>query len=133
MLCDDKFIYVAAEFTDPDRLINNDSSAQFAWYIDGIEMYFQHRDGKSFKHYILAANGLDYASTVTGKKTLKQTAPQWKGIVDKKVWRLEAAIPREDFKSFNMGRNRSGTGRSMHISLAPGNEYRNFNAFELVW
>ncbi len=133
MLRDDKFIYVAAEFTDPDRLINNDSAAQFAWYIDGIEIYFQYRDGKSFKHYILAANNLDYAAKVTGKKRQPATSPQWKGVVDKKVWRLEAAIPIEDFKSFNMGRNRSGTGKSMHISLAPGKQYRNFDAFELIW
>jgi len=133
MLRDDKFIYVACEFNEPDRLINNDPSAQYAWYIDGIEMYFLQRNGKSFRHYILAANGLDYASIVTGKKTQKQSAPRWKGIAEKHQWRMEAAIPLEDYKSFNMGRNRSGTGRSMHISLAPGNEYRNFNVFEFDW
>ena len=64
-----------------------------------------------------------------------------KTVKGKDRYTVECAIPlytldlkeAKDVWRFNIGRNRTGAGRNMQISLAPGNEYRIFNVMEFKW
>ncbi|MBE6379695.1 MAG: hypothetical protein E7047_02060 [Lentisphaerae bacterium] len=136
---DRKMLYIAVEFVEPGE-VNADPNAGRAWQTDGLEFYLARgKERKIFDQYIFSAGGLVHAArNVPGQPARMHQAPEWKVTVKGHVIRIEAAVPLKpdssdmDITGFNAGRNRTGAQQG-NYSLAPGNGFRNFNAFTLIF
>ena len=138
MLTDGKMLYIGARFDEPGE-IYADANVGKAWLTDGLELYFARGASKGmFDQYIFSAAGLLYAArNVAGQPPGTLPAPEWKVRLEKHTVWFEAAIPLKysgsapDFSGFNAGRNRGA--QNENYSLAPGNGYKNFSEFNLVF